>query len=157
MTLFIGSVGIDRHEDPTIRDLNGAKRDATAIWALFVDTLPEATSTLLTDDSATLAAVEGLLATTLDAAGPKDVVILNFAGHGTHDHRMVLHDTLRSDLPGTTLAMADLARRFRESQAKTVICFLDCCFSGGAPARVLEDKPLETVLARRVIQLSLFQ
>src|SRR5580704_6095421 len=80
MTLFIGSVGIDRHKDPTIRDLNGAKRDATAIWALFVDTLPEATSTLLTNDSATLAAVEGLLATTLDAAGPEDVVILNFAG-----------------------------------------------------------------------------
>jgi Caspase domain/DEAD/DEAH box helicase len=142
MTLFIGSVGIDRHKDPTIRDLNGAKRDAIAVWALFVDTLPEATSTLLTDDSANLAAVENLLATTLDAAGPEDAVILSFAGHGTHDHRMVLHDTLRSDLPGTTLAMANLARRFRESQAKTVICFIDCCFSGGAPARVLEDSPI---------------
>jgi len=141
MTLFIGSVGIDRHKDPTIRDLNGAKRDAMAVWALFVDTLPEATSSLLTDDSATLAAVENLLATTLDAAGPEDTVILNFAGHGTHDHRVVLHDTLRMDLPGTTLAMADLARRFRESRAKAVICFLDCCFSGGAPARVLEDSP----------------
>jgi helicase len=75
MTLFIGSVGIDRHKDPTIRDLNGAKRDAIAVWALFVDTLPEATSTLLTDDSANLAAVENLLATTLDAAGPEDAVI----------------------------------------------------------------------------------
>src|SRR3984893_8420881 len=105
MALFIGSVGIDRHKDPTIRDLNGAKRDAMAVWALFVDTLPEATSTLLTDDSATLAAVETLLATTLAAAGPEDTVILNFAEHGTHDHHLVLDDTLRSDLPGTTLAM----------------------------------------------------
>jgi helicase len=141
MTLFVGSIGIDRHRDPTIRDLNGAKRDAVAIWALFVDSFPEAKSTLLVDESATLDAVKELLASTLDAAGNSDTVILNFAGHGTHDHRFVLHDTERSNLPGTTIDMADLARGFRESKAQTVICFLDCCFSGGAPARVLEDSP----------------
>ena len=38
-------------------------------------------------------------------------------------------------------AMDELARRFKASQAKAVICLLDCCFSGGAPGRVLEDSP----------------
>ena len=37
--------------------------------------------------------------------------------------------------------MGDLARQFKESRARAVICILDCCFSGGAPARVLEDSP----------------
>lgn len=38
--------------------------------------------------------------------------------------------------------MSDLANRFKRSQAKAVLCILDCCFSGGAPARVLEDSPM---------------
>ncbi len=78
---------------------------------------------------------------TLDRAGPDDVVLLSFAGHGTHDHRLVVSDTQMASLPGTTLSMAELAERFRASDARAVICFLDCCFSGGAPARVLITSP----------------
>jgi helicase len=90
----------------------------------------------------TLAAIRDLLTSTLDAAGPEDTVILSFVGHGTHDHRLVTHDTQFSDLAATTLPMDELARRFKVSRAKAVICFLDCCFSGGAPARVLEGSPI---------------
>ena len=142
MPLLLGFVGIDRHSDARIRDLTGASRDAAALWALFADTMPDANSTLLTDERASLAAIRDLLTTTLDAAGPEDIVILSFAGHGTHDHRLVTHDTQFADLVVTTLPMDELARRFKASRAKAVICFLDCCFSGGAPARVLEDSPI---------------
>jgi helicase len=70
-----------------------------------------------------------------------DLVILTFAGHGTHDHRLVAHDTTLGDYRASTIAMSDLARQFKESKARAVICTLDCCFSGGAPARVLDDSP----------------
>ena len=33
-------VGIDRHQRPDVPELGGAKRDATALWALFTDSIP---------------------------------------------------------------------------------------------------------------------
>ena len=141
MTLYVGCIGIDRHSDPLIRDLTGAARDAHALWALLADTIPAADTTLLKDENATLDNIRRLLTDTLDAAGPDDVVVLSFAGHGTHDHRLVASDTRAYDLVGTTFGMDELARRFRASRARAVVCLLDCCFSGGAPGRVLEDSP----------------
>ena len=34
--------------------------------------------------------------------------------------------------------MEDLAERFRRTSARAVVMLLDCCFSGGAPARVID-------------------
>jgi helicase len=75
----------------------------------------------------------------LDTATDEDVVVLSFAGHGTPDHRLVAHNTTRSALTSTTIAMSDLAEWFRCSRASAILFVLDCCFSGEAPARVLED------------------
>jgi len=135
-------IGIDKHIDPEIRDLTGARRDATALWALFADTIPEIGDRLFVDGDATVATVRRALDETLGAAGPEDAVIVTFSGHGTHDHRLVLNDTLRADLDSTTISMDELSRHFKESRAKAVLCILDCCFSGGAPARVLDDSPI---------------
>ena len=33
-------IGVSKHQDPSISELCGAKRDATALWALFSDTIP---------------------------------------------------------------------------------------------------------------------
>jgi Superfamily II helicase len=131
-------IGIDRHLDARISDLTGAARDATALWAVLSDSIGDLEAPLITDAAATLDALRSALDTTLGAAAPDDVVILGFAGHGTQDHRLVLHDTVVEDIPGTTLGMDELAHRFRETSARAVILLLDCCFSGGAPARVIE-------------------
>lgn len=141
MSILAGFVGIDRHDDPRIRDLSGATRDATALWAMFSDSLNDLQASLLTDDQATRAGVEALLAATLGKAGEDDVVLLSFAGHGTRDHRLVVADTQYDSVPSSTIDMGELAARFKASEAKVVICLLDCCFSGGAPARVLDDAP----------------
>ncbi len=108
---------------------------------MFSDSLNDLQASLLIDDQATRAGVEALLAGTLDKAGEDDVVLLSFAGHGTRDHRLVVADTQYDSVPGSTIDMGDLAARFKASKAKVVICLLDCCFSGGAPARVLDDAP----------------
>ena len=141
MSILAGFIGIDCHDDPRIRDLSGAARDATALWAMFSDSLEDLNASLLVDSQATRAGVDALLAGTLDAAGGDDVVLLSFAGHGTPDHRLVMADTQYDAVPESTINMGDLARRFKESDARAVICLLDCCFSGGAPARVLDDAP----------------
>ena len=131
-------IGIDRHADPFIGDLTGAVRDATALWAVLSDSIADLDAPLITDEAATTAAMRDALDATLGAADEDDVVILGFAGHGTQDHRLVLHDTNVADLPNTTLGMDELAQRFRETRARAVILLLDCCFSGGAPARVID-------------------
>jgi helicase len=131
-------IGVDRHADPLIGDLTGAARDATALWAVLSDSIDELNAPLITNEAATLAVMRDALDATLGAASHDDVVILGFAGHGTQDHRLVLHDTSVDNLPNTALGMDELARRFRESNARVVILLLDCCFSGGAPARVID-------------------
>ena len=141
MSVRAGFIGVDRHRDPSVRDLTGARRDAAALWALVSDSLEDVDATLLADEDATLENVRDLLKSTLGAASEDDVVILGFAGHGTPDHRLVLHDSQFASLPSTTLDMDELAQAFRASRARVVLCFLDCCFSGGASARVLSGAP----------------
>ncbi|MGO9629906.1 MAG: DEAD/DEAH box helicase [Xanthobacteraceae bacterium] len=131
-------IGINKHLDPNIRELTGARRDATALSALFADSVAGLSAELLVDEEATLERVNAALHRSMDSAGENDVVVLSFSGHGTHDHRLVTYNSVVDRLADTTLSMDDLARRFRESKAKSIVCVLDCCFSGGAPARVLE-------------------
>src|SRR5712692_6520963 len=51
-------------------------------------------------------------------------------------------DTRLSDLINTSIGMGELAESFKSTKARAVLCILDCCFSGGAPAKVLEDSPV---------------
>jgi hypothetical protein len=66
-------IGIDRYRDPQIGDLNGAVRDAQALWAVLNDSIDGIDARLLTDDGATFAAVSLALDETLDAARDNDV------------------------------------------------------------------------------------
>ena len=134
-------IGVDRFLDPGIREMTGCRRDALALEALFADSIPDLRSWLLLDEQATAAAIRGELNSTLDLAAPDDVVVISLSSHGTHDHRLVAYDTLTSDLAHSAIDMAELAQAFKASKARAILCILDCCFSGGAPARVLEDSP----------------
>ena len=131
-------IGIDRYRDPQVGDLSGATRDARALWAVLMDSIDGIDARLLTDEGATFAAVGQALDETLDQARDDDVVLISFAGHGTPDHGLVLTDTSAADIPNTTITMENLAERFRRSRARAVVMLLDCCFSGGAPARVID-------------------
>ena len=135
-------VGAGKYSDPQIRDLVGSTRDALALHALFSDSLPDSNPALLIDDQATTTNIRAALQGTLGRATSDDVVIFSFSGHGSHDHRLAAFDTKLSDLANTSIAMDELAELFKSTKAKAVLCILDCCFSGGAPAKVLEDSPI---------------
>lgn len=134
-------IGIDRYTDASIPDLSGAKRDALALATLFEDSLPDVDVRALLDAKATHADVEAALSDLLGGASIDDTVVVFFAGHGSRDHHLILHDTVRTDLAGTALPMSSVAELFRKCRARATLCLLDCCFSGAAPARVLEDTP----------------
>ena len=132
-------IGIDKHQCEEIPELSGARRDATALWALFTDTIDGLVARLLVDEAATHGEVSQAILGVLSAAETEDVIVISFAGHGSSDGRMVLFDTDVADLSGTALSMATLAEAFKTTQARAVLCIVDCCFSGQAPARVLES------------------
>lgn len=141
MTTIARFVGINKHLSPEVPDLGGATRDAVALWALFKDTFKNIDAELIVDHDATVENIRTSLLDTLTNATDEDNLILAFSGHGTRNHRIVAHDTDLNQLNASTISMADLADRFRRTKARSVIFILDCCFSGAAPARVLDQTP----------------
>ena len=141
MSLRATFVGVNVYVDANISDLTGASWDAAAMAALFEDSLPEAETTSLRDEEATGAAIRDALGETLGQADPGDTALFFFAGHGSPAHQLVPSDARTSDLSGTTIPMEELAERLSATEARAAIVILDCCFSGGATARVLQDAP----------------
>jgi helicase len=135
-------IGIDKYADSSVRELTGAVRDATALWALVSDSMPGAAAKLLTNADATIINIRAALHETLTSATEDDTIIFTFSGHGTRSQRLVTHDTSRSNVDNSTVGMDKLATAFKGSKAKAILCVIDCCFSGAAPARVLDDSPI---------------
>jgi uncharacterized caspase-like protein len=128
-------IGIDRYAVERISWLSCARRDATALHALFEDTLGPG-GILLADEAATSAqlraGLDGLRASKAD-----DFVVIGFSGHGAPSHDLVTYDTDPRDLEGTALSLDELTDRFSNIPAQRLLFVLDCCFSGGMGAKVL--------------------
>ncbi|MBZ9735764.1 DEAD/DEAH box helicase [Mesorhizobium sp. CA18] len=143
-------IGIDRYASDGIGWLSCARRDAMALEALFSDTLGGA-SRLLIDQDATRAGIEAAL-DELAACAPDDTVVITFSGHGSPTHELVTYDADIRALAATALPLDDLAACFAKIPAKRVVLLLDCCFSGGIGAKVLQveavARQLESVDAK---------
>ncbi len=142
MALRGAFIGINRHRDPQIPELTGATNDATALWALCKDSIYGIADQRLLDEQATAASIRTALDLSLGAATEDDTVIVFFAGHGTPSHQLVPHDTDLTAVDQTTIPMQELADRLKASSARASVIILDCCFSGEAPARVIEGLPV---------------
>lgn len=148
-------IGIDRYSSTGIDELTCARRDATALEALFFDTLA-GTTVLLTDTDATRQRIEGAFAE-LAGCDPDDTVVIAFSGHGSETHELVTHDANLGDLAGSAIPLELLQEWFSRIPAKRLILFLDCCFSGGIGAKVLriDAKPRSILSAEaRLAQLA---
>lgn len=129
-------VGIDRYLSSGINHLSCARRDAIALHALFTDNFG-AGSTLLTDEQATRGVIEHHFQE-LAECDEEDVVVIAFSGHGSETHELVTYDTDPKNLADTAIPLSLLTEWFRAIPAKRLVCFLDCCFSGGMGAKVLK-------------------
>jgi helicase len=133
-------VGIDRYESSLIGELRCAERDARALHALFADTFGDG-GVLLRGAAATRAAIEQQFAE-LATTAPDDIVVLAFSGHGSESHELVTYDTDLARLSATALPLDIVLERFKAIPARRLICILDCCFSGGLGAKVLQAEHL---------------
>jgi len=130
-------IGVDRYRSAAINDLRFARRDATALHALFTDTLGGVTS-LLTDSDATRDRIVAEF-TALSNCHQEDTVVIGFSGHGSETHEIIPHDADLADLSETAIPLDLLQEWFSHIPAKRLIFFLDCCFSGGIGAKVLQS------------------
>ncbi len=145
-------IGIDRYRSAQINWLSCARRDAVALHALFADTLG-GECTLLPDEQATRASIVAEV-TKLSGAAPDDLVVIAFSGHGSETHELVAHDTEVTDLARTGVPLEELAALIARIPAKRLVLFLDCCFSGGMEARVLQVEAVPRDLASAEVRLS---
>lgn len=129
-------VGVDRYQDVRVPWLAGAARDAAALHALFSDALGEG-AVLLTDNAATDQAIRAALGTLAAVSSADDIVVLMYAGHGSRDHHIVSYDADVSRIAETCLSLDELGELVSAIPGKSLLCILDCCFSGGIGARVL--------------------
>jgi uncharacterized caspase-like protein len=127
-------VGIDRYAHPQANWLHCARRDATALHALFTDTLGEGVR-LLTDQQATRSAVEAQLQA-LGQCDASDLVVIGFSCHGTPGHHLATFDTDPRDLENTAIPLSLLGTWFAGIPARRLLCVIDACFSGGIGAKV---------------------
>ncbi|ODB82366.1 hypothetical protein A3194_19105 [Candidatus Thiodiazotropha endoloripes] len=141
MAVYATFVGVNTHADDRVKELTGAVADATAFWALFKDSIPEMQFNLLLNEAATTSNIKASFQSHLSDISQDDTLLFFFAGHGSPDHHLVTYDTSRDDISGTSIPMDELSAWLNGDQARTVV-FLDCCFSGGATARVLQDVPV---------------
>ena len=141
MALRAVFIGINKYRDPRIHELTGATKDAIALWALFKDSVEGIADKRLLDDEATVESIRKSLDSALGDAAQDDTVIVFFAGHGTPGHQLVPFDADLNAVDQTTIPMQELAYRLKRTAARASLVILDCCFSGGAPARVIEELP----------------
>jgi helicase len=130
-------IGIDRFHSTGINELSCAVRDATALHALFADSLGEG-GILLKDSDATREVIQDQFEA-LIACDEDDIVVITFSGHGTDTHELVTFDTDPFLLPETSISLEVLTAWFSAIPARRLICILDCCFSGGMGAKVLNS------------------
>jgi len=129
-------IGIDRYASQRISWLSCARRDAVALHALFTDTLG-GVSKLITDEDATYSEIQKQFEQFADC-NKNDVVVVAFSGHGTPTHELVTFDADRDNTESTCIPLDTLTEWFSRIPARRLICILDCCFSGGMGARVLQ-------------------
>lgn len=130
-------MGVDRYADPSIAELSSASRDALALHALFSDNL-DGSFKLLCDEDATAGGIPAAFSE-LQRSEPDDVVVVSFSGHGTSTHELVTHHADVNDLAGSCIPLDELTALISAIPARQLVCILDCCFSGGAGAKVLNS------------------
>ncbi len=127
-------VGIDRYTHPQASWLSCAKRDATALHALFTDTLGPG-ALLLTDEQATRTAIDAALSS-LATCDSDDLVVVAFSCHGTTGHHLAAYDTDPNDLAASAIPLSHLGEVFARIPARRLLCIVDACFSGGIGAKI---------------------
>jgi len=146
------AVGVSRYASPTIENLQYADKDAFDLYTLFKTQAQEQRLRLLTNERATRGNVLKTVQVLFSQAGPQDMVVFYFSGHG-REGLFLAHDT--------PIYFNDLLAAMKSSRAGRKVIFADACFSGSfsAPGSRLTKMPylgnnVMTFLSSRSYQIS---
>ena len=124
-------IGVDEYQDKTIPSLGNAVNDAQSVGKIFEDRLGYETVVI---PNASKAAVIGTLNRLALTMGPKDSVVIYYAGHGDLVEQTGQGYWLLSDAdatkPETWLSNADIGRLINQIGASQVALISDSCYSG---------------------------
>ncbi|HSW03523.1 caspase family protein, partial [Aquabacterium sp.] len=124
-------VGVDRYSDASIPPLNNAVRDAHAVAKVFETKLGYEAIVI---DNATKPALVAALNRLALTVGPRDSVVVYYAGHGELVETTKLGYWLLSDSvakqPETWLSNTDISRLVAQIGASQVALVSDSCYSG---------------------------
>lgn len=124
-------IGVDEYQDPTIPKLANAVSDAHAIGKVLESQMGYETVVL---ENATKKAVVIALNQLAVELGPKDSVVLYYAGHGelVESTKLGYWQLADSDpkRPETWMSNADIARMVAHIEASQVALISDSCYSG---------------------------
>lgn len=131
-------IGVDKYSSPDINELSCAANDAKSLYSLFADNLGEKDAKMLLNERATKDAIVSDVKDRLSQVSADDLVFISYSGHGSDDHHLVTYDSDPLKFKETSIALDELVELFKAIPSKNVIMLLDCCFSGGAGARVFK-------------------
>lgn len=149
--VFAAVIGIADYQNPNVPDLQYTVADAEAFYDYLIDLgVPAENIIKLIDSQATTQAMKTALGNDLRRrAGPDDMVIIYYAGHGGPEIDVAnldgdgLEKYLLSweadpeNLYGTSFSMNEIATIFGRLQASRVIFIADACYSGASGGRTI--------------------
>ncbi len=127
-------IGNAIYEDPTLARLNAPEADVRALAGLLGDAEVGQFDSVRTLIDETESTTRRAIATFFARAGPDDLLLLYFSGHGVLDDQGRLYLAARDtqhDLPqGSAVPAAFITDGMDSSRSRRQVLILDCCHSG---------------------------
>ncbi|MGC4875952.1 type VII secretion protein EccCb [Micromonospora sp. DT43] len=151
----------DRYIDDSLADLYAPREEARDLQSLLADANIGAFDRTVLLENESKSSVERTMETMLRSAGPEDLILLYFSGHGIRRGKrgrlyLAVANTEVDCLSSTSISASFVHELLDESEAASSVILLDCCYSGAfdqakSPADLNLDGELKTGDGRYVI------
>ncbi|MEV1143858.1 type VII secretion protein EccCb, partial [Micromonospora sp. NPDC049799] len=125
----------DRYVDDSLSDLYAPWEEARALSELLADPDIGAFDRAVLLHNESKSSVERQMESMLRSAGPEDLILLYFSGHGIRSSKrgrlhLAVTNTEVSHLSSTGVSASFVRELLEESEAASSVILLDCCYSG---------------------------
>ncbi|MFC0506554.1 type VII secretion protein EccCb [Micromonospora costi] len=153
----------DRYIDESLADLYAPREEARDLLSLLADADVGAFDQTVLLENESKSSIERAMESMLRAAGPEDLVLLYFSGHGVRSSKrgrlhLAVANTEVEHLSSTAISASFIRELLDECDAASSVILLDCCYSGAFEGHGLKttddlaiDGELKTGYGRYVI------
>ncbi|MGW4461749.1 type VII secretion protein EccCb [Micromonospora sp. NPDC004704] len=145
----------DRYIDESLSDLYAPRDEARDLSSLLSDADVGAFDHTVLLENESKSAVERAIESMLRTAGPEDLFLLYFSGHGIRSNKrgrlyLAVANTELDALSSTAISASFVRELLDESDAASSVILLDCCYSGafdGQGLKSTDDLPIDGELS----------